>query len=118
MPYSFEVRGAIGIVSAEPGEPITNSSAERFFSQVVDLARNASVSRILIDARKIPVELSSLQRFEFGKLVAQIFKGLKIAFVTEPPLHDSQHFGEDVVYNRGADIREFRMVEEAMQWLE
>ena len=110
MPYNFEVNGPTGIISAEPGEPITRPSAERFFSEAADLARNASVSRMLIDARKVRVDLNIMQRFEFGTLVAQIFKGLKIAFVTEPPLYDSQHFGEDVAYNRGATVREFQVI--------
>jgi hypothetical protein len=118
MPYNFKVKGKIGIVSTEPEEPITNSSAERFFSEIVDLAGSASVSKILIDARKIRVDLNVMQRFDFGEKAAQIFRGLKIAFVTEPPLYDPRHFGEIVAYNRGAHIREFQTVEEAMLWLE
>jgi hypothetical protein len=101
MPYSFEVKDGIGIISAEPGEPITSSNAKKFFSEVAELARNASVSKILIDARKIRESLTMPQRFEFGVLAAELFRGLKIAFVTAPPLHDSEHFGKDIAYNRG-----------------
>jgi hypothetical protein len=118
MPYSFEVKGSVGIISAEPGELITRSNAERFFSEVAGLASNNSITRIIIDARRIRESLTTLQRFEFGMLAAQIFRGVKIAFVTEPPLYDSEHFGEDVAYNRGANIREFQDVEEAMRWLD
>ena len=96
---------------------VYSSSSREFFPQVIDAARNASVSKILFDVRSVTGQLNTVERFEYASRIAELFRGFKVAFVVNKSLRDPDLFGETVAVNRGANIRVLSTLAGAYDWL-
>jgi hypothetical protein len=102
--------------------------AQALFVRVMEAAIEHRLPKILVDCTGMSGTMSTIQRFEFARFVANrqqmaIFDGKlgepsRLAVVGNVPLVDPHRFGETVAVNRGAKIRVVDKREEAMQWLE
>jgi len=104
------------VVTAGPRTP----PAERreFFAAVAAEARRIGVSRVLVDSRNSASGLSTMDRYQYGELIAEQLRGFRAAFLLGEELTDRERFGETVAVNRGGDIRVFTDVAAARAWLE
>ena len=82
-------------------------------------------SKLLVDCRGLTAELSAIDRFWFGKVVADenvaaaAESGLyvRVAFVGSVPLFEERRLGQTVANNRGAAVKVTEDLEEAYRWL-
>lgn len=97
--------------------------AVQMFSDALSAAGAHRQLRILIDVRKVTGNLTKMQRFEFGKAVAQLYARnpdggpALIALFGNEPLLDPDRFGEAVAANRGVPVKATTDMNEAMNWL-
>ena len=94
------------------------NSCTRVFEQVVDLAAEKQVSKILLDGRFLTGSLSTAERVEMAlqgrKHLLQRGTKPSIAFVGHPPAFN----GLGVLTRiEGADFRLFPGISEALKWL-
>jgi len=113
------------IVSVEPGfirvrfSPLVDPSPDKdFFTGVIDVARNSGVSKILYDVLSVTGTVSTLERYNYGSRIAELFRGFQVAFVVNQSLRDPNLFGQKVAVNRGANMRVLTTLSEAYEWLE
>jgi hypothetical protein len=102
--------------------------AQALFVRVMEAAVAHHLPKILVDCTGMSGTMSTIQRFEFARFVANkqqmaVFDGKlgepsRLAVVGNVPLIDPHRFGETVAVNRGANIRVTDKREEALQWLE
>jgi hypothetical protein len=97
--------------------PVDERLAQDFFEAVPRQAREAGLSKVLIDMREVQGELSVTDRYELAKGFAEGFRGLRVALVQAPPLLDPQRFGLTVAANRGATAEVFTTLAAARAWL-
>jgi hypothetical protein len=112
-PGFLHVRVAPATSQPAPLETTTRD----FLTRIASEARDAGVTKVLVDARGVTGALSTMERFEYGELIAEVLSSLKVAFVLHPSLRDPNSFGETVAVNRGADFKTFTAAEEACDWL-
>lgn len=72
-------------------------------------------SRLLADMSLVSGPPPEFDRFNIGKYVASVLRGVKIAIIYKKVY--SNNFFEDTAVNRGAWIRVFPDQKTAMQWL-
>ena len=106
--------------------PESNAAAERMFSTVADM----NATRILVDCRELKsTPLPTMEVFQHAEFLADQFqkyarRGLlgnaRFAYVFADQLADDElnRFGETVALNRGANIRVFNELAEALRFLE
>lgn len=73
---------------------------------------------VLVDARELTGgPLSDMDRYDLGVLVARELVSTPAALVGSLPFVDRRRFGESVARNRGANVRVFTDLDEAVAWL-
>ena len=117
MKKNIEIIPEPGFIRVVVIGSVHSSPILEFFTLVVDAARNADVSKILFDIRSVQGQLTTMERYNYGSLIADQFRGLKVAIVVNQPLRDPNLFGETVAVNRGGNIRVFATLTEAYEWL-
>ena len=97
------------------------TNAKDLFKLSIDSALLYSKSKILIDVTGVSGTIPFLDRFEFSEFLSQ-YKARhdlkrKIAVAGQEPIVDKGRFGENVAVNRGANVRVFTDMKEALIWL-
>ena len=92
------------------------------FEDAFRLAEESNNKYLLLDIREITgITPSTIDRFEIGRLVAEIQRSLitfiQIAVVGNEPMIDPQRFGEIVALNRGAVGKVFTDLDQAIVWI-
>jgi hypothetical protein len=102
------------------------SRAEDTFQEILDAIVKDKLRRILVDGRQIVGAPEPLERFYYGKYVAdgvnQTINRTRIevprfAYVLKEPLLDKNKFGETVAVNRGMRVKTFEDIKQAEWWL-
>lgn len=91
---------------------------------IVELIKEAAaacveenLSRALVDFREMPGKISTADRFQLGVEAASAMRGLlKVAVVYRRS--EMNWFAETVAKNRGANLRIFSEMDEAIKWLD
>lgn len=100
--------------------------AEETYRGVLRDCVAAGCSKLLLDCRELSGELSTVDRFWFGKVVADENAALRadgsgrqvrVAFVGRLPLLDERRFAQTVATNRGAAVKVTEDLEAAYRWL-
>jgi len=95
------------------------SEAIRVFTKACDVAAEKGLNRILVDCSLVKGELSTLERYELGRTVAEHCTSRsmtpKVATVGKPPGVDG--FAALVASNRGVVAETFSELESALGWL-
>src|SRR5215475_2173682 len=99
---------------------VSCSEATVVLTKVRDVATKRGFDKVLVDCLSLSGELSSFERYELGRILAQHWqKGLsgipKIAIVGTPPTING--FGALVASNRGFLAETFSELPKALDWL-
>lgn len=116
----------IADLNAEDGILVANAvgraslrEATNVFTDACDAAAERGLDRILIDCLLVEGQLSSMERYELGRTVAEYCRkrstSPQVAVVGKPPLVDG--FAARVASNRGLGVETFSESPEAMDWL-
>jgi hypothetical protein len=102
------------------------AAAEESFQQLLEALVKDKLRKVLVDGRQIVGDPEPLERFYYGKYVAdsvsQMINRLRIdvprfAYVLREPVLDPNRFGETVAVNRGMRVRTFDDLQQAEWWL-
>ncbi len=75
-----------------------------------------AAKRVLVDAREVPIALSTTDKFWIGVEAAVLFRGrVQVALLGPAAMIDG--FGETVARNRGANVGVFTEATAAERWL-
>jgi hypothetical protein len=99
--------------------------AEEMYRGVLRDCVAAGCSKMLVDCRELSGELSTVDRFWFGKVVADentaVAAGsglyMRVAFVGRVPLFEERRLGQTVATNRGATVKVTEDLPSAYRWL-
>lgn len=123
MQVRVEGLGPLCYVSAS-GETDGRRAEEMYRGALRDCVAHGC-SKLLVDCRELSAELSAVDRFWFGKVVAdenaaiaaEAGLHLRVAFVGRVPLFEERRLGQIVATNRGASVQVTEDLEEAYRWL-
>ena len=118
MPEQLKIEIVDGILRASVSGPFSLVNAKTFFQEILRVAREENLDKILIDARKITTKIPTTGRFEFGTHMSeqQPFR-IKIALVGSTDAVWPDRFLETVAHNRGVNARVTTEIKEALDWL-
>jgi hypothetical protein len=97
--------------------------AENDFLRILEAVKQHQLRKVLFDGAEIRGKPSTLERFFYGKFVADAatshfdLYGVQFAYVLKLPVLDPGRFGETVAVNRGMFVKAFDNHEDALQWL-
>jgi hypothetical protein len=100
--------------------------AEDMYRAVLRECVAGGCSKLLLDCRELSGEFSTMDRFSFGKVVADENAALlaggsgrqvRVALVGRLPLIEERRFGETVATNRGALVKVTQDLASAYRWL-
>lgn len=102
------------------------SAAEATFDEILAAVVEHELKKVLVDGRQVVGEPEALERFFYGRYVAdtvaQTVNRTKIdvprfAYVLREPVLDPKRFGETVAVNRGMRVKLFDDMKQAEWWL-
>jgi hypothetical protein len=101
------------------------ASAKDLARRSAELCKARQQSSALVDCRNVSGVLSTIERYDYATFVAELHARyaiehgapLRVAYVGNEPLIDSQRFGETVAVNRGALVKVTTDMREALAWL-
>jgi hypothetical protein len=118
MPEQLKIEIVDGILQASASGPFSLDSAKTSFQEILRVAREENVDKILVDARGITTEIPAMARYDFAvHMSEQRLAGIKIALVGRSDAVWPDHFLENVALNRNVNTRVFIKVKEALDWL-
>lgn len=118
MPEKLEIQITDGVLRASVSGIFDSANARQFFLEILKPADAGETERILIDARGLTSEISTMARLDFAHQMAeQRAHGFEIALIGSETAVWPDHFLENVASNRGVNARVFTMEEEALLWL-
>ena len=100
--------------------------AESNFNDILAAVVEYKLKRVLIDARQVVGDPEPLERFYYGRYVAEAVRqavnrtGIEVprfAYVLHEPMLDPKRFGETVAVNRGMRLKAFDDMKKAEWWL-
>jgi len=108
-----------GILVATAAGRVSLRDAISVFTNVCDVAAQSGVDRILVDCLSVEGELSTMERYELGRTMAEYCTSRsltpKVATVGCPPLING--FAARVAWNRGLVAETFSESQKARDWL-
>lgn len=108
-----------GVVVVTAAGCVSLSDAISVFTKACDVAAQRGFHLILVDCLSVDGELSTMERYELGRTVAEYCSGRsmspKVATVGKAPLIDG--FAARVASNRGLASETFSESQRAMGWL-
>ena len=108
-----------GVLVAAAAGQASLSEAISVFTKACDVAAEKGLERILVDCSSVEGELSTKDRYELGRTVAEYCNtrctSTKVATVGKLPVIDG--FAARVASNRGLVTETFSELQKAMDWL-
>jgi hypothetical protein len=90
---------------------------ENAYKGLIDACATHQCDRLLIDSRDLQARFSTTQLYRAGKdAVSLTIAGIEVAMVTRQELRDT--FFDDVVVNRGGQVRIFTDINDARDWIQ
>jgi hypothetical protein len=115
---SITVEVVDGILHVDASGTFRVQDAKEVLVEVIEASKARSASRILIDIRALVGHISTVERFEIGKWVAEIARGdVSIALLDSIDRVWPDRFLENVAVARGARVKTTTSLEEALGWL-
>jgi hypothetical protein len=115
----LNVKSKEGVLVANAAGQVSLKEAINVFTKACDVAAERGLDRILVDCLSVEGELSTVERYELGRIVAERCRSRstnpKVATVGKPPLIDG--FAARVASNRGLVAETFSESQKAMDWL-
>ncbi len=98
-------------------EGVKTKDAPRLFAEISRQALAEKARELLIDARAIQEKLSVLRRLQMILAFVTNLRGFRVAGVLSEISVDPKKLGETMARNRGANVKVFTNLPEAMTWL-
>lgn len=119
MPQELKTQVVENVLRAEVSGAFSLSNAKIFFRQILELACEQDLCKILIDARHVTGDISTMARFDFGTFMSELRPaGIRIAFVGSTEIVWPDRFLENVSVTRGVNAKVTTDVAEALDWLD
>ena len=117
MAYKVTFEERTDYVYAHMEGPESYEEAVRFWVNLEKISQKNGFTKVLV-VDEVTGRLNTIQIHNLSQKVAELFRGLKIAFVDpKEETYEDNKYGETVVYNRGAWAKVFRDEKEALDWL-
>jgi len=124
MPLEYTSRKVGPVFFVSLAGTVDLDAAREAYDRVLRACVDGGCTSLLLDARGVDGELSTVERFDFGKHVAErnttaerdLGLTLRVALVARVPLADPGHFAAVVANNRGGKIKVAEQVEDAFDW--
>lgn len=122
----LEIYPESDFLRARVAEEFSLEEAKRTFLEILDAVTRYKVYKVLFDGRRLVGNPKTIERFYYGKFVAQkvqeslrrgVSSAPKFAYVLREPVLDPKRFGETVAVNRGMLVKTFDNLEDALGWL-
>lgn len=115
--YSFSVSGKFLRVTAT-GKDESLEEVENYGMAIIKAAVSSACTSILCDERKLIYNLGTIDTFESAKFISENApKVAKVAVVCRAQDYSDAVFWETVAVNRGLQVKMFKKVDDAEQWL-
>lgn len=93
----------------------------KIYLKAQEAAETNAATKVLIDCLRLKGSPTMWDYYQFGEFVAEHRQGNALkrmtAYVGTAPTFDKGHFGELVATNRGANMKAFDRMEDALKWL-
>lgn len=96
---------------------VKTRDAARLFAAISERARVVGATELLIDASALQEKLGVIRRLQMILGFVASLRGFRVAGVLSEYTIDAQKIGETMARNRGANVRVFTKLPEAMAWL-
>ena len=96
---------------------VQTRDASRLFAEIGARARADGATELLIDASAIQEKLSVIRRLRMILGFVASLRGIRVAGVLSEITVDPKRIGETMARNRGANVRMFTKLPEALTWL-
>jgi hypothetical protein len=105
-----------GFIRVTISGPTSSTRRLRLIGRIAAEIKSRGVSSVLVDSLGSTGEISTVDRFEFGKEAARLLgAGTKVAIILVRARAD--RFAETVARNRGGNIGIFTSEADALDWL-
>ena len=127
MELTIQIESDRGLLCATYSGEFSLPEAEITFHEILDGLVKHKLKKVLIDGRQLTGNLQPLERFYYGKYVADAVAHAvnrnkievpRFAYVLQKPMLDPNRFGETVAVNRGMRVKTFEKIEQAEWWLD
>jgi hypothetical protein len=98
-------------------EGVKTKDAARLFAAVREQALAEKATEVLLDASVIREKLSIICRLQTIMAFVTHLRGFRVAGVLSEITLDPKHLGETMARNRGANVKVFTNVPDALAWL-
>jgi hypothetical protein len=102
------------------------AEAEHSFNEILEGLEQHKLNKVLVDGRQVLGSPESLERFYYGKYVAEaVAKAVnaskievpRFAYVLKEPMLDPNRLGETAAVNRGMRVKAFDNLKDGLWWL-
>ncbi|MHC4618605.1 MAG: hypothetical protein ACYTEQ_12735 [Planctomycetota bacterium] len=119
MSLNITIRHELDYLYVEFYGPYNLQDALKFKDQILSICRNQGLKRVLCDTRNMEGNIPVLDRFTFGKALADSAPhGLKLALLGSSMQVLPDKFLENVAVTRGVNIRLSTDINELLEWLQ
>ncbi len=117
--YTFNVLEEHGIVEAVTAGEVTAADMHKARQNITEICKKEHITKVLVDDRKVTNMPSFEDLFQFGStfLNSGFPLYIKVAHVINAASVSDNEFLETVAVNRGANIKTFQNMDNAMDWL-
>ena len=119
MMDSIKITDKTGFTIVEFSGEFSVNVAKKVVDAMARACENKDKPRILFDCRQMTGHLSVMDRFRVGIYGVRILPGrIKLAMVADETYRLADNFFENVVVNRGLNLKEFTEFDDAVEWLQ
>lgn len=111
----YENRGTYLFVQVAPR--YSPGKIEAYLTEIKSRCESENMDRVCIDLTNTAENLDTMDRYEIGKAMAEIF-GTKIRIATVNKPQNVTYLAENTAVNRGGTMKVFTDLQAAVTWLE
>ena len=98
-------------------EGVKTKDASRLFAAIRQQALAGQATEVLLDASVIQEKLSVVRRLQMILAFVTQLRGFRVAGVLSETTVDAKRLGETMARNRGANVKVFTRLPDALAWL-
>ncbi|MBI1423310.1 MAG: hypothetical protein GC149_07580 [Gammaproteobacteria bacterium] len=127
MSLGFSIQPESGFLRVIASGSFSLGEAKAGFLDVLDAVKQHRLTKVLIDARELSGDPTTMERFGYGQFVAQTVNEVigrsmahspRFAYVLKAPFLHPEKLSETIAGNRGVALKIFDNIDSAMEWLD